>query len=73
MNKNMTDKELLKSLGAKLRIAREKKGLRMRDVGMIADIYFSHISLIERGETSARITTIKMLADVYEINIKDLF
>lgn len=45
----------------------------MRDVGMIADIYFSHISLIERGETSARITTIKMLADVYEINIKDLF
>lgn len=67
----MTEKEFLIIVGQKLRIAREQKKLKMRDVGQMVDIYFSHISLIEQGKSSARLTTLKRLADAYGAEVKD--
>lgn len=66
------EKKLLESLGEKLRIARENKGLSLREVGNLADMSYNNIHNIERGMTDPSFTTLIFLAEALGVSPADL-
>ena len=63
----------LKEMGVKVRIARKAKGINLRDFGKLCDIDFGAISEIENGKRNSHILTLKMFADVLNVDVKDFF
>ncbi|MFZ1528249.1 MAG: helix-turn-helix transcriptional regulator [Ferruginibacter sp.] len=67
----MTNTEYLKQMGAKIRKARQAKGIYLRDLGAMCDIHFGAISEIETGKRNAHVLTLKNLADKLGVDVKD--
>ena len=59
--------------GAHLRRVRESKGLTQAQLAIDVDCDMSYISRIELGKISASVIYLKAMADVMEIELKDLF
>lgn len=59
--------------GEKLRQARERKGLTLKNVAQKAGVSESLVSQIERNRVSPAIDTLLALADVLDINLEYLF
>jgi transcriptional regulator with XRE-family HTH domain len=72
MNSNR-DNEWLKEFGQNLKKVREKKGFSLRGLADQADVDFSQIHRIEKGETNPSIGIIKAIADVMNIKVAKLF
>lgn len=71
MDQEREDK-ILKIIGEKLRIARENKGLSLRDAGDLAEMSYNNIHDIERGLTNPSITTVIFLAEALGMNPSEL-
>lgn len=67
----MTTGELIKLIGSKVRVARMEAGLSQRELAKKANIYRTHISIIEIGSKGARIATLKAIADALDKDVKD--
>ena len=66
--------ENIKSLlGKRIRDFRKQRGLSQEDLGWKAELHFTYIGAIERGEKNCSITTLEKVAKGLEIDIKDLF
>lgn len=61
----------LVEMGKKIKAARNAKGLYVRDLGKLCELDYSNICRIERGEMSARILTLKLIADKLEVDVRD--
>ena len=61
----------LKEIGAKVRKAREAKGLRLRDLGVICKLDYSNICRFEQGSQDIKLSTLKNLADALDKDVKD--
>jgi len=64
---------LLKKFGAKLAYIRKSKKLSQMKLAEIVDINFNYIGQIERGEANVTISTMMILADALDIEMKELF
>jgi transcriptional regulator with XRE-family HTH domain len=69
----MNNEEFLKSMGSRIRAARNAKGMSLRQLAPLCGVQHTHIMRIERGLKQSRITTLKSIADVLEVDVKDFF
>lgn len=64
--------KFLKEVGKKVRKARMAKGLNIIQLSiMLGNNHFTGLGNIERGQVGCRITTLKQIADVLEVDVKD--
>ena len=61
------------SLGEKLRAARHRRGLSLRDASELAGMSVSHLSAIECGTRNASLAGLQRLAVALKIQVSDLF
>lgn len=61
----------LKEIGSKVRAARKAKKLSMQFVGDAIKMNISNLSFLERGKTNPHLLTLKSIADVLEVDVKD--
>jgi transcriptional regulator with XRE-family HTH domain len=71
MNSTRNEK-LLKKFGKHLQSIRKRKKLSLRKLADIADVDFSQIHRIEKGETNPSLTMIIVLAEALEITTGEL-
>jgi transcriptional regulator with XRE-family HTH domain len=58
--------------GARLRRRRRRRGLTMEELGKTAEVSFETNWRLEKGRTSARITTVRKLAEALGVDVVDL-
>lgn len=73
MNQIVISTDINKLLGNEIRKRRESKGMSQRKFARECKISFAYYGRIERGEHSASISTIQLIAEFLEIRIADLF
>lgn len=67
----MTNGLYLKEMGKRIRAIRKSKGISMRKLVTLCPLHKSSISEIENGKRDSHILTLKMLADILKVDIKD--
>jgi transcriptional regulator with XRE-family HTH domain len=61
------------SIGKRIRELRKQKKLSQEELGWKAELHFTYIGGIERGEKNCSINTLSKVARGLEVNIVDLF
>ena len=67
------NKAILKSLGKKIKLLREKEKISQGQLAFECSISQVQISRIERGKINTTVGTLSIIADVLDISIKELF
>lgn len=67
------DKEVLKQVGARIRVLRKEKGLSQEALGEKGGFHFSYIGQIERGEKNVALLNLAKIANALEVNLLQLF
>jgi len=67
----MNNGTYLKEIGKKIRAARMAKGMSMRKLAPLCSLHIGTISEIENGKRDSHILTLKMLADILCVDVKD--
>lgn len=66
----MNNGQYLIEMGAKIKAARESKGLYLRDLGRLCNIHYGAICEIEKGKRDSHILTLKNIADKLGVDVK---
>ncbi|ASR48220.1 transcriptional regulator [Paenibacillus kribbensis] len=69
----MQDKEVLKLVGARIRVLRKEKGLSQEALGEKGGFHFTYIGQIERGEKNVSLINIAKIAKALDVNLVQLF
>jgi len=69
----MNEKQLFKDIGSRVRTLRKQHGYTQEKLAEIMDLHVDTISNIERGFASTRIKTAARLAEVFDVELVDLF
>jgi len=69
---NTRDEKILRGFGGNLKIIRKNKKLSLRKLADIADVDFSQIHRIEKGESNPTLTMIFALADALHVKATEL-
>ena len=69
----LSDDEVIKNIGHKLREIRKQKKMTQFELAKAAGIYRDHLGRIERAETNVSIVILYHLAYCLKIKIEDLF
>jgi transcriptional regulator with XRE-family HTH domain len=69
---NVKNKKLLKAIGLRIRELRKQKKLSQEELSYKSELMLSQIGRIERGETNPTISTLYVLAEALEVELKDL-
>lgn len=64
-------RDYLKQMGARVRSARNAKGLYLRDLGAVCKLDYRNICQIENGKQDVLLSTLKKLADALDKDVKD--
>jgi transcriptional regulator with XRE-family HTH domain len=67
----MSDKEFLKNLGKRLQSIRKQRNISLRDIQSLNINDISNMSRTENGLVNPKIITLKKLADLYEVDIRE--
>lgn len=67
-----TGRTLQAALGARCRELRKKRGLSQLDIVRNYDFSLSHYQKIERGDLDPRLTTLKKLAECFDVTVAEL-
>ena len=70
---NTKDREICKIFGAQVRRIRIAQGFGKREFALHADIEYSQLSKIERGDANPTLITVELIADGLGIQMKELF
>ena len=68
-----TDKELLLSVGAKIRLSRKKRGMSLKDLSYAIGMEPSNLSVIENGKSNPQLLTYAKIASALDSSLKELF
>jgi putative transcriptional regulator len=68
----MTEKELLKRLGLRIKQLRTEKGLSQADLGIEIDVEKSNVSRMESGKFNTKIITLFKVAKALNITLSEL-
>ena len=63
--------EYLVAMGERMQVIRQSRGINLREMGELCQINFTTLNRIENGYFGSRITTLKIIADVLECDVKD--
>lgn len=69
----MKNYDTIKKLGQKIRIERQKRKMSQEKLAELADLNRNFVGMIERGETNLTIKKLENIANVFDMDIKDLF
>lgn len=69
----MDDNVIKKHIGNKIKEYRKKKNLTQQELGEKLNITHSAVSAYERGLVDLNLKTLYNLADIFEVNVDDLF
>lgn len=69
---NTRDEKILKRFGSNLKSIRKTKKLSLRKLADIADVDFSQIHRIEKGESNPTLTMVYALAEALNIKASEL-
>lgn len=69
---NTRDEKILKMFGSNLKSIRKTKKLSLRKLADIADVDFSQIHRIEKGESNPTLTMVYALAEALNIKVSEL-
>lgn len=69
----MSEGEFLKLMGAKIKKFRKDRKLSLPELSRRTGIDMSNLWFVENGQRNTHILTLKRIADVFEIDIKELF
>lgn len=58
-------------MGLKIKAIREAKKITLRKLGKLCNMDFTHLCRLENGTQDVRILTLKSIADVLEVDVKD--
>lgn len=61
----------LVDMGAKMKAIRHSRGINLREMGKLTKLDYTCICRIEGGRYGSQITTLKIIADVLECDVKD--
>lgn len=67
----MSNDNFLKEMGGKIRVARKAKKMPINILADLSKIDLSNLSFLERGERNCHILSLKSIADVLEMDVKD--
>jgi transcriptional regulator with XRE-family HTH domain len=62
---------LLRAFAARLRAARERRGLSQESLSRLADVHRTHIGAMEAGRREPHLTMLLILADTLEVDLLD--
>ena len=68
----MKNNIFLKQIGSKVKAIRKAQKISLRELGKLCDIDFGHLSRLENGTQNTHILTLKDIADVLKVDVKDL-
>ncbi|MEC0180777.1 helix-turn-helix transcriptional regulator [Paenibacillus peoriae] len=69
----MQDKEVLKLVGARIRVLRKEKGLSQEALGEKGGFHFTYIGQIERGEKNVSLINVAKIAKALDVDLIQLF
>lgn len=69
----ISDSEILKTFGERVRQLRKQKDISQEELAHRADLHRTYIGMIERAEKNITLLNIEKIADALEVRIKDLF
>ncbi len=67
----MKDGQFLKEMGAKIKAARKSQKIGLEKMAELADTDMSNLWFLEQGQRNAHILTLKSIADILEMDVKD--
>lgn len=67
----MSNGQFLKEMGAKVKKARKAKGMTLQQMSSLTGIDLSNLWFVESGKRNPHILTLKGIADVLKVDIKD--
>lgn len=67
----MNETEYLKRIGEKVRTARMKRGLTMKQVSEVICMRRPNLNYIELGQRNVHIITLQKIADALSMDVKD--
>lgn len=70
---DVKDKEVLKLVGARIRLLRKERGLSQEALGEKGGFHFSYIGQVERGEKNISLLNLAQIAEALEVNLIQLF
>ena len=68
----MTEKEILKRLGLRIKQLRTQKGMSQADLGIEIDVEKSNISRMESGKFNTKILTLFKVAKALDLTLPEL-
>jgi transcriptional regulator with XRE-family HTH domain len=68
----MTEKQLLKKIGLRIKQLRTEKGLSQADFGLEINVEKSNVSRMESGRFNTKIHTLYRVAEAFELSLSDL-
>ncbi len=71
--KYLRNNKKLKVFGKRVRDLRKQKGFTMQQLADLCDIEYSQISRIERGLINTSLSNVFIIAEVLEVDPKELF
>lgn len=69
----MKNNDTIKKLGQKIRIERQKRKMTQEKLAELADLNRNFVGMIERGETNLTVKKLENIANVFDMDIMDLF
>jgi|JI9StandDraft_1071089.scaffolds.fasta_scaffold414447_3 transcriptional regulator with XRE-family HTH domain len=69
----MSDKEFLIQMGLRIKAIRNKRKVTVRKLSELTGYGHAALSRIENGQYRSRVTTLKKIAEVLEVDIKYFF
>jgi len=67
----MDNGKYLKEMGGKIKTARLKRKLSLREVGEGCGIHLTSLWFIEKGRSNVHLLTLKGIADVFKMDVKE--
>ncbi len=69
---NVKNKSLIKAVGIRIRELRNQRGISQEELANEAEVPLSQIGRIERGENNPTISTLYVLAQALDVELKEL-
>lgn len=66
-------KDIKHLVGDRIRTLRKGKGLSQEDLGEKADLHYTYIGAVERGEKNCSLDTLSKITEGLEVDINELF
>lgn len=65
--------EIMRHVGRKLRSYRQNRGMTQEELAEKADLHYTYIGQVERGEKNLTLVSLEKILDALEISFEELF